>query len=99
MRIQYRAQALGDIDEIYRYIESRSPIGARNVLRAIYAGIQLIAEQPYASQQTSLPSLRVKVVRRYRYKIFYSIINDDTVEIIHIRHTSRRPWTTPPIVS
>jgi toxin ParE1/3/4 len=33
----------------------------------------------------------VKVVRRYRYKIFYSITGD-TVEILHVRHTSRRPW-------
>jgi toxin ParE1/3/4 len=93
MKIQYRAQALGDIDQIHRYIEARSPIGARNVLRAVYAGIHLIAEQPYASQRTSLPNLRVKVVRRYRYKIFYSVIDDDTVEIVHIRHTSRRPWS------
>jgi plasmid stabilization system protein ParE len=34
----------------------------------------------------------VKVVRRYRYKIFYSIIDENTVEIVHVRHTSRRPW-------
>ena len=49
MRLRYRAQALADIDEIYRYIEERSPNGARNVLRAIYAGIDLIAERPDAS--------------------------------------------------
>ena len=33
-----------------------------------------------------------KIVHRYSYKIFYSIMNDDMVEIIHVRHTSRRPW-------
>jgi len=33
----------------------------------------------------------VKVVRSYRYKIFYSIIDEGTVEIVHVRHTSRRP--------
>jgi hypothetical protein len=31
-------------------------------------------------------------VRPYHYKIFYSVVGD-TVEIIHVRHTSRRPWT------
>ena len=83
---------LGDIDEIGRYLEKRSPNGASKVLRAIYAGIHLIAEQPHASQRTSDPEIRVKVVRSYRYKIFYSIIDEGTVEIVHVRHTSRRPW-------
>ena len=92
MRLRYRAQALGDLDEMYRYIEQRSPDGARNVLRAIYAGIHLIAERPYASRSTDDPEVHVKVMRRYGYKIFYRIVDGDTVEIMHIRHTSRRPW-------
>jgi plasmid stabilization system protein ParE len=60
MRIRYRAQALGDIDQIYRYLLKRSPSGALNVLRAIYAGIHLIGEQPYACQRTDDPQVRVK---------------------------------------
>jgi len=92
MRLRYRAQALADIDGIHRYLEERSASGARNVLRAIYASIQLIAEQPLSYQRTDDPDIRVLVVRRYRYKIFYSAAGD-IVEIIHVRHTSRRPWT------
>jgi toxin ParE1/3/4 len=93
MRLRYRARALGDIDAIYRYLEERSPSGARNVLRAIYAGIHLIAEQPYASQQTDDREVRVKVLRRYRYRIFFRIVDGHTVEILHVRHGSRRPWS------
>ncbi len=74
MIIRYRTQALADIDEIFQYLHARSPSGALNVLRAIYAG-----------------DIRVKVVRRYRYKIFYSV-SGDSIEIVHIRHTARRPW-------
>ncbi len=92
MRTTYRARALADIDDIARYLEKRSPTGARNVVRAIHDGIRAIAEQPYGSERTNYPDIRVKVVRRYRYKIFYRIIDADTVRIIHIRHTSRRPW-------
>ncbi len=92
MRLRYRAQALSDIDEIYRYLEERSPAGAHNVLRALYAGIHIIAERPYASQRTNDPEVRVKIMLRYRYKIFYRIVGGDTVEIMHIRHSSRRPW-------
>lgn len=46
MRLRYRARALADIDAIHRFHEERSPAGARNVLRAIYASIHLIAEHP-----------------------------------------------------
>jgi plasmid stabilization system protein ParE len=92
VKLRYRAQALADIDEIYRYFEERSPSGAHSVLRAIYASIQLIAEHPLSYQRSDDPDIRVHVVRRYRYKIFYSVAGD-AVEIIHVRHTSRRPWT------
>ena len=92
MRLRYRAQALSDIDSIHRYLDKRSPSGARNVVRAIYASIQLIAEHPLSYQRTDDPDIRVHVVRRYRYKNFYSVAGD-AVEIIHVRHTSRRPWT------
>jgi toxin ParE1/3/4 len=95
MIVRYRAQALSDIDEIFRYLEERSPSGALNVLRAIYAGIYLIAEQPHANQRTDDPDIRVKVMQRYRYKIFYSVLGNDAVEIIHVRHTARRPLTFP----
>jgi plasmid stabilization system protein ParE len=65
------------------------------VLLAIYAGVQFIAERPKGSERTDDPNVRVKVVRRYRYKIFYSI-GDETVEILHVRHVARRPWKGEP---
>lgn len=91
MRVRYTPQARGDIDRIYSYLKKRSPSGAANVSAAIYAGIRFIAERPEASERTDDPDVRVKVVRRYRYKIFYSVAGD-TVDILHVRHTSRRPW-------
>lgn len=92
MRVRYRAQAKADLEEIYRYLDRRSPTGARNVLRAIHAAVGIVAEHPYASQRTSDPDIHVKTVGRYRYKIFYAVVDGDYVEIIHIRHAARRPW-------
>lgn len=91
MKIRYRAQALADIHELYTYLNERSPGGATNVLRAIYAGIHLIAERSHGWPQTDDETVRVKLVRRYRYKIFYSVL-DEHVEILHVRHTARVPW-------
>ena len=92
MKLRYRARALADIEEIHRYLELRSPSGARNVLQAIHASIHSVADQPYGYERTDDPDVRMKVVRRYRYKIFYVIIGNDLIEIVHVRHTSRRPW-------
>ena len=92
MRIRYRRRALSDIEEIYDYLHAISPSGANNVLRAIYAGVHLAGMRPLACERTDDPDVRVKIVRRYRYKIFFSILDDNVVEILHVRHTSRRPW-------
>jgi plasmid stabilization system protein ParE len=61
------------------------------VLAAIHRAIELVARHPESSEQTSDPDIRVKVLGRYRYKIFYRVA-DDTVDILHIRHAARRPW-------
>jgi toxin ParE1/3/4 len=95
VRVRYTPRAHGDIDRIYGYLDKRSASGALNVLLAIYAGVQFIAERPKGSERTDDPNVRVKVVRRYRYKIFYSI-GDETVEILHVRHAARRPWKGEP---
>jgi hypothetical protein len=41
-----------------------------------------------ASPKTSTLDVRVKRLRRYRNKSFYSVVAGDTVEIIHIRPVS-----------
>jgi toxin ParE1/3/4 len=92
MKVRYRARALADLEEIHRYLEPRSPAGAQNVLRSIHDAIGQIAREPLSGPQTSDPSVRVKVLGRYRYKIFYDLPDADTVEIVHVRHTARRPW-------
>jgi toxin ParE1/3/4 len=92
VKVRYRAQALADIDDIFRYLNERSPSGAHHVLAAIADAIDDIGANPDAWQATSDPDIRAKTVGRYRYKIFYAVIDGDTVEIIHVRHTARRPW-------
>ena len=91
MRVLYRERALADLDDISRYLSERSPTGARNVLKAIQAAIDLVANHPETGRRTSDPSLRVQIVGRHRYQIFYSI-EPSGIEILHVRHGSRRRW-------
>jgi toxin ParE1/3/4 len=91
MKVRYRGRALADLEEIFQYIDKRSPSGARNVIDEIHAAINAIAEYPLSAQQTSYPRIHVKIVRRCRYRIFY-LVEADHIEILHVRHGARRPW-------
>jgi plasmid stabilization system protein ParE len=92
MSVRYRERALSDLEEIAQYLEPRSPTGARNVLRAIYGAIEHIERHPLSAVETSISGIRVRILGRYRYKIFYCLAEDRAIEIVHIRHTARRPW-------
>lgn len=91
MKVRYSPRARADIDHISWYLQQRSRSGAYNVLQAIHSTIQLIAEHPEAAQRTDNPDIRVRLVRRYRYRIFYAVA-DETIDILHVRHTSRQIW-------
>ncbi len=67
MKVRYRQRALADIDDIFHYLNERSPTGARHVLSAIADAIDEIGANPDAWQATSDPGVRAKTVGRYRY--------------------------------
>ena len=67
MRVRYRELALSDLDNIFRYLDERSPACAQKVAEAIFAAIHDIAQNPLGVRRTSDPSVRVKVVSRYGY--------------------------------
>jgi toxin ParE1/3/4 len=52
MKVRYSPQARNDLQDIFQYLHDRSPSGAANVMRAIYAGIEFLPENPMASQET-----------------------------------------------
>jgi toxin ParE1/3/4 len=92
MKVRYRELALTDLDHIFHYLDQRSPAGAQHVIDAIHSAIDDIAHNPLSARATSDPTVHVKVVRRYGYKVFYSV-NADVVEILHVRHGARRTWS------
>ncbi len=89
MRVRYTPEAFADRERILEYLEERSPRGARNVAASISDAVAQLGDQPRSGYRTDNPEVRVMFVVRYPYKIFYRI-RETTVEILHIRHTSRR---------
>jgi toxin ParE1/3/4 len=66
-------RALADLEDIFRYLDERSPAGARKVIEAIHGAIMSAAEHPLSGWETSDPAIRVKIVGRFHYKIFYTV--------------------------
>jgi plasmid stabilization system protein ParE len=94
MKVRYSRRATRDLASIHRYLSQRNPVGAANVLAAIYAAIEFIRRHWHRVPRTNMPGVHGKLVRKYRFKVFYRVIEDGVViEIVHIRHTSRQQWT------
>jgi toxin ParE1/3/4 len=91
MRVRFTPQAFSDRERILEYLKVRSESGSRNVAASFREAVVRLGDQPHSGYQTDNPNVRVLFVVRYPYKIFYRV-HDDVVEILHIRHTSRRAW-------
>ena len=94
MRIRLTPQARSDLELIHQYLFDRSPTAAGKVLAAIHEALNLLAEHPQAAQATEHQDIRAAVVRHYPYRIFYTV-SIDAIDILHVRHASRRAWLPP----
>ena len=93
MRVRFSRRATNDLISIHEYLSARSPRGATGVMSAIYAAVEFIRRHPKAAELTRIHGVRGKIVRKFRFKIFYRVIaENDLIEIVHVRHGSRRPW-------
>jgi len=90
--VRFAPRAAADLAAIVDYLVAVSPEGSRSVAASLQEAIRIIADHPFGGRKTARPLLLVKIVPRYPYKIFYRVRND-AVEIVHIRHAARRPWT------
>jgi plasmid stabilization system protein ParE len=95
MKVEFTNRAVGDLRKISD--QSHKEFGA-SVAAALELRIRRVVEQVGQAPESAprveqRPGMRVLPLVRYPFKIFYRIIGDGTVRILHIRHTARRPWT------
>lgn len=97
MKLVYSPRALADLGEIAGYYAIHaSPSKAQSIERRFVAVIERICRVPDAAPRISQRSqVRVAAVVRHPFRIFYRV-RGDTIDILHIRHTSRRPLATAP---
>ena len=92
MKPVYSRRAIADLNAIAEYYSSKeSPKIAQSIERRFKDVIERICRAPESAPRVSLRSnVRVASAVRYPFRIFYRV-RDDTIDILHIRHTSRRP--------
>jgi toxin ParE1/3/4 len=94
MKLVYSRQALADLEMIASYYAANaSPTIAVSIRRRLLDVIDHICRTPEAAPRVSQRSqVRAAAVVRYPFRVFYRV-RVDTIDILHIRHTSRRPWS------
>lgn len=91
MKLRYTHRALFDIEKERAYLLARSPQGAQNVLAELHRALDYIVRNTKGSVETDIKNVRAKTLTKYHYRVFYEL-TDETIDFIHIRHTSRRAW-------
>jgi addiction module RelE/StbE family toxin len=91
MRVRYTARAFAERERIFAYLDARNPQAARSVVGLIKQRIEELGDAPYKGHRTDRGGIFTLWITPYPYRIYYRIDGEDVV-IIHIRHTSRRPW-------
>jgi plasmid stabilization system protein ParE len=92
MKLVYSRRALADLEQITIYYSANaSPSIAEAIGQRLENVIDRICGAPNAAPRVSQRSqVRVVAVVRYPFRIFYRT-RDDTIDILHMRHTSKRP--------
>jgi toxin ParE1/3/4 len=93
MKIEYSKQATGDLRKVAQESLMFGQIAAASVEARFREIIAHVAEHPEAAAPVfERRGIRVIPLVRYPYKIFYRVFIG-RIRVLHIRHTSRRPWT------
>lgn len=94
MKVLYSRKALSDLSDIANYYTtSASPAVAEAIAGRLFDVINRIQRAPLSAPRVAQRSnVRAASVVRYPFRIFYRV-RGDTIDILHIRHTSQRPLT------
>ena len=90
MQVRWLRAALRNLDEEATYISADDPKAARLVVARVLDAVVQLIEQPGLGRPGRVPGTRELVVSKTRYIVPYRV-NGETVEILRVFHTSRRP--------
>ena len=92
MRVIWTEPALDDIARVFEYLDTFNPRAARHVADGLLAKADSLEHFPRRGRRAAGTDMR-ELLAPHNYAIRYRIVGD-SVLILRVRHTSRRP-TTP----
>ena len=92
MQVVWLKSALNNLDEIAKHISQENPQAASQVVDLIVEQVNQLTAQPALGRSGRVVGTRELVVSNTHYLVPYRIKNN-TVEILRVFHTSRRPPT------
>lgn len=92
MRVRWLSQALRNLDDEASYIAQDDPKAAQLVVQRILDSIAMLPEQPGIGRPGRVPGTRELIVLKTRYIVPYRV-QGQTIEILRVFQTSRRPPT------
>jgi plasmid stabilization system protein ParE len=78
-----------EYEEAFDYYEAEEPGLGEKFRRAVWAAIAIVEQHPQIGQEVR-PGVRKVLVRRFPYKLIYSV-RGDTLRIIAVAHGHRKP--------
>lgn len=90
MRVRWLPKALRNLDDEAAYVAIDDSNAARLVALRVLDAVSMLVEQPGMGRPGRVPGTRELVVLRTRYIVPYRV-REETIEILRVFHTSRRP--------
>jgi toxin ParE1/3/4 len=92
MRVVYTWPATRDLHDILEYQRSEWPGTIERFTNRLSAVEEHLGAHPNAAAAIrERTNVRTIMLRPFPYRMFYRVL-EDKIEILHIRHTSRRVW-------
>jgi toxin ParE1/3/4 len=90
MKIRYTPRALSDLQRIQSYIAEHNAPAAARVITAVERRASALDGHPEIGYSSDEAGVRIVLAIPYPYRIYYRVTADE-MEILHIRHTARKP--------
>jgi len=93
-RLIWTPAALTDIQRLYRFLAPKNPDAARRAVRAIRAGVKILAHQPHIGRMVQeMDTMREWLIDfgNSGYVALYRI-EGNTISILAVRHQKELGW-------
>lgn len=91
MKVRYNAEAIACIARIGLHHLPTNPEAASNIRSDIQATIRRISLDPLIYARVGRSEVRRAVTRRYRYLVYFRLVDESLIAVLSVRHGAERP--------